>query len=144
MYQEVIVLFALDESTIMTIPSINPDKESPVNTRGEISKLNPVINDNKPNIVNPYAPKSNIGPQPKGFLARIIKYTPINPYTPHETLKMYNTNGSLGIGSMPNNRTILSRTDQGNTMNGTAVKHPMAATQSATFRLFISSRSYER
>ena len=86
MYQEVKVFFAFDESTIMTIPSIKPDKEYPTNTPGEISKPIPIINDNKPNIVNPYAPKSNIGPKPKGFFARIMKYAPINPYTPHETL----------------------------------------------------------
>ena len=52
-YQVAEVLFALDESTIVTIPRINPDKASPANTLGDISKLNPMTKDNRPNSANP-------------------------------------------------------------------------------------------
>jgi hypothetical protein len=38
---------------------------------------------------------------------------------------------------MPNHEIILSTAPQGKKMKGTAVKHPKAATQSATLRLFI-------
>lgn len=131
-----------DEKTIMAMPSTKPDKKSPVYTLGESPEPNPTNKESKPNITKPYAPIFNIGPYFIGFLASIAKYMPINPYTPHETLKRYITSGSSGIEPTPNNKMNFSKTDQGNAMNGIETKHPIAAIHSVTFKLFIVFSSF--
>jgi hypothetical protein len=68
MYQEAKILFALEESTRITIPSIKPDKESPANTPGDISMFILINNGNKQIFLTHMPPNPALGHSPRGFL----------------------------------------------------------------------------
>jgi hypothetical protein len=117
------VYFAYRQNTTIRTPNTKQLKESPKNHRMGIPTVSPVIAQTTP--INTAAKPENgtITPYFIGFIARIMKNTPM-PINVADTVRIaYIINGESGSDSIPKNLAMDSNTEIGKNIPNTASKH---------------------